>query len=548
MTELFVSTTGNDKWSGRLPEPNKQKTDGPKASLEGALKSYAILKRGGRVDGEAAIRIRAGRYFLNQPMCIGPEHSGPLTISSFEGEDVIFDGGSVITGWRHAKLNGVAVWEAEVAGLLESRGRFRQLFVNGRRAPPCRLPKKGFYWMENVEGLDPNDNLGGVTLFTGQDRFIAAEGDLRAWRNLGDVEAVILYFWITDRIPLVSYDPATRQVRLAKPSRSPLVDSGSGKFAKYALENVVEGLTDPGEWVLDRAAGKVYYVPLKGERIEKTEIRASHLKQLLLIQGDPDKNMLVENVTIRGVRFEHADWVEPVTSAQSEVHVDGTIRLGGARNVSIEDCVLQRLGCYGVKLADGCSANRIVGCEMRDLGAGGIIADGADAVGPLCRRTGDNRFTDNHIHDCGNVFYAACGIITKHSGGNLISHNLIHDLYYTGVSCGWVWGYADSVSKENRIEWNHIHNLGKGFLSDMGGIYTLGIQPGTSIRRNLIHDITQLALRRGGRSIPTRAPRTSSSRTTSATTPRSSPSTSTTDERTRSATTSSRSADRASAA
>jgi len=56
-----------------------------------------------------------------------------------------------------------------------------------------------------------------------------------------------------------------------------------------------------------------------------------------------------------------------------------------------------------------------------------------------------------------------------------------------------VWGYAESVSKNNIIEKNHIHNLGKGLLSDMGGIYTLGVQPGTVIRGNLIHDIEAYA-------------------------------------------------------
>jgi parallel beta-helix repeat protein len=61
--------------------------------------------------------------------------------------------------------------------------------------------------------------------------------------------------------------------------------------------------------------------------------------------------------------------------------------------------------------------------------------------------------------------------------------------HYTGISCGWVWGYTDNVSRDNRIEHNHIHDIGHGLLSDMGGIYTLGVQPGTVLRGNLIHDI-----------------------------------------------------------
>ena len=51
------------------------------------------------------------------------------------------------------------------------------------------------------------------------------------------------------------------------------------------------------------------------------------------------------------------------------------------------------------------------------------------------------------------------------------------------------WGYQRSASHDNLIAFNHIHNIGQGLLSDMGGIYTLGVQPGTVIRNNLIHDV-----------------------------------------------------------
>jgi hypothetical protein len=96
---------------------------------------------------------------------------------------------------------------------------------------------------------------------------------------------------------------------------------------------------------------------------------------------------------------------------------------------------------------------------------------------------------DNHIHDGGRVFLSAVGVALLQTCENQVIHNHIHDLYYSGVSCGWVWGYTESVVRDNLIAWNHIHDLGKGYISDMGAIYMLGVQPGTVIRGNHIHDV-----------------------------------------------------------
>jgi parallel beta-helix repeat protein len=63
-------------------------------------------------------------------------------------------------------------------------------------------------------------------------------------------------------------------------------------------------------------------------------------------------------------------------------------------------------------------------------------------------------------------------------------------LFYTAISVGWTWGYGPNQSKGNVIEYNRIHDIGKDMLSDMGGIYTLGVQPGTRIRNNLIYNIS----------------------------------------------------------
>jgi hypothetical protein len=81
------------------------------------------------------------------------------------------------------------------------------------------------------------------------------------------------------------------------------------------------------------------------------------------------------------------------------------------------------------------------------------------------------------------------GIIIFNASDNQLTHNDISNLRYSGISAGWVWGYAYSPSKRNKIEFNRIHHLGWGELCDMGGVYTLGASEGTTVSNNVIHHV-----------------------------------------------------------
>jgi parallel beta-helix repeat protein len=124
------------------------------------------------------------------------------------------------------------------------------------------------------------------------------------------------------------------------------------------------------------------------------------------------------------------------------------------------------------------------------VGAGGVrVGEPAIRTEPFAM-THSNVILDNHLHHLGRLYPPAVGVLILQSATNRIAHNHIHDLFYTAVSVGWTWGYRESPCHDNVIEFNSMHDIGLGLLSDMGAVYTLGPQPGTVVRNNLIHDVT----------------------------------------------------------
>ena len=126
---LYVSATaGNDSWSGRLAEPNWNKTDGPLATMDGArLKVEALDKTNLR---EVDVLFRGGTYSLAQAVMFGPADTGSadtqIVYESFPGEQPVFSGGVRVTGWVN---NGGNTWLSSIPPM----ANFENLYYNGQR-------------------------------------------------------------------------------------------------------------------------------------------------------------------------------------------------------------------------------------------------------------------------------------------------------------------------------------------------------------------------------------------------------------------------------
>ena len=139
----YVSPTGNDAWSGRLPGPNQARTDGPFATLMAARDAVRAWRAKGLGTEPATVQIRGGTYYLEQPLAFGPEDSNLIFAACGEERPEIV-GGRLIKGLAPGKDGVLSVSLPEVKA---GTWNFRSLFVDGRRMVRARQP--------NVDPADP---------------------------------------------------------------------------------------------------------------------------------------------------------------------------------------------------------------------------------------------------------------------------------------------------------------------------------------------------------------------------------------------------------
>ncbi|TWU44383.1 hypothetical protein Q31b_19190 [Novipirellula aureliae] len=545
--ELYVSTLENVGANGSL--------EAPYGSLPDALKAVRELRQSGYAD-PVRIVLREGRHQLNQTLVLGLEDGAPaslsssaleqygagdimdpyLTFAAYPGEHPVVSGGVPVTGWTRLAsapvgLPAKAAGKVWVADLPQGLDRFYTLYDGTGRLNRAR--NSGFDYTK-----------------AGDHRTLHfPEGALKNWENLEDVEVQVRPSrpWVINMLPLASVDPASGVATTGVSATY-----GMGPLPKWVhnpsgstvwVENILEALDEPGEWVVNTQTRKIYLWPSDpaGDGSPRG-ILAPSVSELIRVEGQIDyegsTDIPVRGIAFEGLTFTHADrwaWTTDDTRLGWGMQHDwdlfdrptAMLRFRGAESCQVVDCSFMHSGGSGVRLDLHAQRNRIANCELAHLGEAGILLAG---YGPGTKDVNHhNDVVNNYIHHFSEITWHSPGIWAWQSGHNRMVHNELSHSGYAAVlittrveptrSLNGEGGRtvrqheiaeADKTVKRDgyeswkaREKYNHArHNLFEyneishsvELLSDGNGIYVSGTGTGNILRYNYLHDNRALSL------------------------------------------------------
>jgi len=260
---------------------------------------------------------------------------------------------------------------------------------------------------------------------------------------------------------LAGHDPEKRTLTFASRTEYPV---GSFAMQGYALWNIREGMTRPGQWYLDHAERAVYYWPAEGVDMATAMVVAPTVESIFDARGSAKERinglrisgltMSATHAPVRPAGFGAANW-------------PGAVQLIYADNVLVDAVSVCHAGGWGVREWNG-QGLVVSNSWFHHLGGGGIRFGGAE------------RIDNNRIEHIGLVSASAIALSGRCEKA-LICRNVIHDTPYSGMSVGGV----SSIIEENLLyRCMQVHR-------DGAAIYVSG-STDCIIRRNLARDMVQI--------------------------------------------------------
>lgn len=470
--KLFVAPDGNDMADGS--------ERAPLATLTAARQKIRALKKTGPLpSGGVAVLVRGGTYALTDAFALAAEDSGteaaPVVYRAAKRGTTLLSGGVALTDWRPvsdpaalrlldpaAQSNVVMTVIPEKVlttlpgfanggcGFIAVAAEYPvALYQAGQRLPIARWPNEGFVNIDegvgggkSVPGVSERNFTNGVFRFTAP-RLARWAGEPDLWFN-----GYWFHPWADERIGLKALDLQEQTVALTK---NPVF--GLRKGREFYAFNAIGEIDRPGEWAIDRASRRLYLWPAADPGA--TPVVMARCGTLVSAEN-------TTNVTFEGFTFEACRQT--------------ALTLKNCTAVTVAASTVRHTGGWAVRIAGG-SRCAVVGCDLEDLGEGGVDAEGGDRPALI---PGKHLIENNHIRHFGRVVACYRPGASVRGVGHAVRHNLIYGSDHQAI-------FFDG--NEHVIEYNIVHDVCL-HTGDAGALYSCAgewSKRGTVIRHNLIH-------------------------------------------------------------
>lgn len=481
----YVSTEGKDNSEGTLKHPFRSIRKALDVEHKHKSDTIEILLRGGTYQLRESIKIKSENIILRPYNSEEVSFTGGVSLNKKQIKEIKdISVMSRIQETLKGKVKEIDLKEMNV-GLtgLSPKGFGRaalpswsELFINGKPQHISRWPNDSTVLIGKVHctGDIPRFNKFGI----GNPVFEYFEDRPSSWKSTEDawIAGYFAYGYADDMIPIKSINSHDKTITAAIPTRYGFLTGAS--FRRWYALNLIEEIDEPGEYVIDKVNGKIYFLP-GDEKIDDVNISIME-EPMFYIEGS-------KNVLIQGFTFEY--------SRGMGVYMDTS------ENVKIDSCVFRNLGYVAISIGRGDLPHgdaykaQHEADNKHSSGVGGVI-------GTLSSRLYDDRLfnrnagKNNGVTNC-VIYQVGSGGISLGGGdrktltpaGNYVENCRIYDFnrieksYRPGVS---IDGVGNRVSKceifnapsmailingnDHIVEFCDIHHVCKE-VDDQGALY-----------------------------------------------------------------------------
>ena len=449
INEYYVSPSGSDSNTGTKKNPFVSFARAKDAAL-------AAMESGKR---EIHVYFREGTYYFEKSVTIRgkvlSEGKSRVSFSAYRDEKPVFSAGKILTGWTQVKDNipflpEIAKGKIWVTDIPSTKQGNVARFLCDKSGSLTNSISGALYTAEN----DTIRMLRDDAQLSSEQRsfFVFPKQSFREWENIQDIEIVTIphYSWIINILPLEAIDMANSIANTSIPATYRICKGLHYGEPNLWIQNAIDYLDEPGEWVINSLQGKIYYWP-KGET--PGDVYYPMTQEIIKIEGDEEKGEIVKNIIFRGITFTHADRFTPGKEDKDLRFFSNTsnslLRFIDSENCIVDNCTFTNSGGGSIRFDRNCKRNAVINCSINNLGGTGLLFIGHPENTEI---ENANEIINNEIHDIGKIYKHSSAVSFFNSSGNRIANNLIYNTPYNALAL------RGKNTLNNVIEYNEFHD------------------------------------------------------------------------------------------